>query len=320
MATKKQSEVIQQLPVACSDEAQAVAFLEQRRWGDHPCCPECGSTDVYAMKDRKTGERNKRYLWRCRSCSKQYSVRTGTVMAESLLPLTVWCTIIWAACSSKNGVSAMEISRRCQINYRSALFALNRVRHAVAPNPQPPKLSGEVEVDEFYSGGSAKNRRLADRIKNPSKRGRGTRKVPVLAVIERGGEVRTRVVPDVTGATIKNFIEDHVERGSKIHTDDYYAYRKIASPHGKHRVVKHSLGEYVSRYDPTVHSNGVESFFARVKRTITGTHHAVSKEHLARYLSGIGYLHNTRHLDDGERVVDCVKRLEGRRLMYRDPA
>jgi transposase-like protein len=320
MATKKRSEVLEQLPKACCDESAAADFLEHKRWGETPRCPLCGSVNVYQMKDRMTGERSKRYLWRCRDCSKMYTVRTGTVMAESLLPLTVWCTAIWAACCSKNGVSAKELERRCQINYRSALFVLNRIRHAVAPAPNPPKLSGEVEVDEHYSGGSWKNRRKADRIKNPSGRGRGTRKIPVLAVIERGGEVRTRVVPSVNGENLRSFFTDHVEKGSRILTDSYAPYRHIAPKYGRHEYVPHSMGEYVSPTDPTCHSNGVESFFARVKRTISGTHHSVSPEHLDRYLSGIGYMHNTRKLDDGERVVDCVKRLEGRRLMYKDPA
>src|SRR2546430_2046823 len=115
------SEIIRQVPLACSDETAAVEFIEARRWGKCPCCPRCGDTNVYKMIDSETGGRNKRYLWRCRSCKQQYTVRIGTVFEESLLPLRHWCYALWRCATSKKGVSALEIKRHCQITYKAAL-------------------------------------------------------------------------------------------------------------------------------------------------------------------------------------------------------
>jgi transposase-like protein len=143
------SEVIEKIPAACSDELTAVEFFEFQRWGNTPACVKCGSVAVYKMLDAKTGERNKRYLWRCRDCKEQYTVRIGTVYEESRIPLRYWAYALWRACSSKKGVSALEISRNCQISYKSALFLMNRIRFAMAPDlPTAVPLTGTVECDE----------------------------------------------------------------------------------------------------------------------------------------------------------------------------
>jgi len=121
------SEVIAEIPLACSDELAAVEFFEFHRWGNTPSCVKCGSVSVYPMKDAATGERSKRYLWRCRDCKEQYTVRIGTVYEESRLPMRHWAYAFWRACTSKKGVSALEIQRHCQISYKSALFLMNRL-------------------------------------------------------------------------------------------------------------------------------------------------------------------------------------------------
>src|SRR5271156_1986945 len=146
------SEVIAEIPLACSDETAAVEFFEFQRWGDTPCCVKCGSVTVYQMKDAKTGERNKRYLWRCRDCKEQYTVRIGTVYEESRIPLRHWCYAFWRASTSKKGVSALEIKRHCQISYMSALFLMHRIRFALTSDGGE-KLTGIVEADETYVGG-----------------------------------------------------------------------------------------------------------------------------------------------------------------------
>ena len=134
------------------------------------------------MSDAKTGERNKRFLWRCRGCRRQFTVRIGTVLEESRIPLRHWCYAFWKACSSKKGVSALQMSRETGLSYKSALFMMHRVRYAMADDHEmPSKLSGVVEVDETYVGGKP-------RYKGQSKRGRGTKKAPVVALVERGGE------------------------------------------------------------------------------------------------------------------------------------
>ncbi len=183
------SEIIREIPLACSDELAAVEFFEKQRWGDTPCCMRCGSVSVYKMVDAKTGERNKRYLWRCRDCKQQYTVRIGTVYEESRVPLRHWAYAFWRACTSKKGVSALELSRQCEISYKSALFLMNRIRFAMAPDfASAPKLQGIVEVDETYVGGKP-------RFKGTSKTGRGTTKLRYLPV-QRQGQIRRRVVAD----------------------------------------------------------------------------------------------------------------------------
>ena len=135
------SEVIGELPLACADETAAVEFLERKRWGDCPCCPHCGSVEVYKMTARD-GSRNKRFMWRCKDCTKQYTVRVNSVLSESLIPLHKWCRAMWMTATAKNGVSALELKRTLQVNYRTALFVLHRLRHAMTEDYTPaPKLS-----------------------------------------------------------------------------------------------------------------------------------------------------------------------------------
>lgn len=219
------SSLIEQIPLACSDETAAVEFLEKQRWGNSPCCVLCGSADVYAMKDRKTGGRNKRFLWFCRDCKEQYTVRIGTIYEESRIELRHWCYAFWRAATSKKGVTALEIKRHCQISYKSALFLMNRIRFAMAPDPDSPKLTGTVECDETYVGGRPRCRGI-------SKRGRGTKKTPVFAAVQRDGEIRRRVVADVTGETLKAAIREEVDTSSRIVTDENSAYRGIGLEYG----------------------------------------------------------------------------------------
>jgi len=319
MATSKRpelakSEVIAELPAACADECVAVVFLERKRWGDCPCCPHCGSVAVYKMTARD-GTRNKRFMWRCRDCDKQYTVRANSVLAESLIPLHKWCRAMWMTSTAKNGVSALELSRTLQVNYRTALFVLHRLRHAMHDDHTPePKLTGIVEADETYVGGKPRYRGTANNAIN--KRGRGTKKQPVAAVLERGGKVRTRVIPQVNSHNLRAMLLDHVDPSARLMTDGEQGYKGSDAVFASHEVVDHGKREY-ARGDVT--TNSIEGFFARVKRGINGVHHAVSKEHLHRYMDHFAYLHNTRKMNDGERTLDLMRRTEGRRLMYRDP-
>lgn len=306
----KDDQVIRDLPVACADEAAAVAFMETRRWGDSPACPCCGSVAVYQMKDSKTGERQANFRWRCRDCKQQYTVRTGTVFEESRIPLRHWCFAFWRSATSKKGVAALEIHRQTGISYKSCLFMLHRIRFAMADSAQGP-LSGDVEVDETYVGGKP-------RYKGQSKRGRGTNKKPVLALVERNGHVRTKPIADVTAKTLKNIIRQNVATTSRILTDENSAYTGIGSEfEGGHQTVCHSRKEY-ARGD--VHSNTVEGFFATVKRGLNGIYHSVSKEHLHRYMAEFEFRYNNREMEDGERTHLAIKAAEGKRLMYKEPA
>jgi transposase-like protein len=302
------SDIVAEIPLACSDELSAVEFFEMQRWGDTPCCVKCGSVEVYKMADAKTGERSKRFLWRCHDCKEQYTVRIGTVYEESRLPMRHWAYAFWRACTSKKGVSALEIQRHCQISYKSALFLMNRIRFAMAPDlDTAAPLTGIVEVDETYVGGKP-------RIPGISKRGRGTKKTPVFAAVERGGQIRRHVVADVTGKTLKAAIRNVVDPRSRIISDENRAYVGIGKEFdGGHESVCHSIKEY-ARGD--VHTNTAESSFALVKRGIIGTYHNVSREYLHRYLWQFDFVWNSRKLNDGERTVLAIKAAEGKRLAY----
>jgi len=305
------STLIEEIPLACSDELAAVEFFERRRWGKNPCCVRCGSVDVHKMVDSKTGQRNKRYLWRCHDCKAQYTVRIGAVYEESRLPMRHWAYAFWRASTSKKGVAALEIQRYCQISYKSALFLMNRIRFAMAPeNPIAEKLTGTVECDETYLGGKP-------RYKGISKRGRGTKKVPVFAAVERRGRIRRQVVADVCGKTLKGAIREMVDKQARIFTDDLPYYIGIGADFaGGHHTVAHSTKEYV-RGD--IHTNTAESSFALLKRGIMGIYHSVSKEYLHRYLWHFDFLWNARKMNDGERTAVAIKLAEGKRLMYKQP-
>ena len=304
------SDLVAALPLACSDEAAAVEFLEQQRWGSEPCCVKCGSLNVYAMKDAKTGERSKRYLWRCRDCKEQYTVRIGTVYEESRIPLRHWCYAFWRACTSKKGVSALEIKRQCQISYKSALFLMNRIRFAMAPDPAAPKLKGDVEVDEMFVG--------ARKPRYPRQaREHWTNKTPVFCAVERNGEIRRRIIADVTSYTLKSAVLEEVDRQARILSDEALGYKGIERFFdGGHETVCHSTKEY-ARGD--VNTNTAESSHALVKRGIVGIYHNVSREHLHRYLWQYDFLWNNRQMNDGERTILGIKAAEGKRLMYKQP-
>jgi len=222
------SEIVKDMPRICSDETAAVEFFEAQRWGDSPRCPHCDGKDVYQIKDRD-GSRNKRFLWRCRKCGEQYTVRIGSIYEESRLPLRYWAYAFWRACSSKKGVSALEIKRQCQISYKSALFLMHRIRFAMKENdtPETPKLGGEnvapVEIDETYIGGKPSPLLRQRRIKATGFR-KDSNKTPVVAMVERGSIVRTKVVPRVNHKNLKSFLEENISKGAVVNTDQHFVY------------------------------------------------------------------------------------------------
>jgi transposase-like protein len=297
-----------------------VEFLEALRWGKEPSCPRCGDTDVYQLQG-KDGGRNERFLWKCRGCKRQYTIRIGTVFEDSRIPLMHWCFAFWAACSSKKGVSAKQIQRQTGLSYKSALFLMHRIRFAMADNHDGGPLSGDVEVDETYVGGKPRYKSMHKSKVGKGRPGPGDdfmdRKTPVVALVQRKGQVRARVITGVTAVNLKGAIRQHVDRSARILTDYGRGYRGIGEEYaGGHEYNIHQRGEYV-RGD--VHTNTVEGFFSLLKRGIYGTFHAVSKKHLHRYVAEFEFRYNTRHMDDGERVLQAIRGAEGKRLMYAQP-
>lgn len=306
----KNDPVIQELPIACADEKAAVEFIEKQRWGDYPACPRCGDMSVYQMKNSKTGERQAGFRWRCHGCKEQFTVRIGTVFEDSRIPLRHWCFAFWRASTSKKGVSALEIHRQTGVSYKSALFMLHRIRYAMAPETASKgPLTGTVEADETFIGGKPRRH-------HRGKAGEAKPKQPVVALVQRGGEVRTQAIPSVSSKNLMRVVHENVSMSARLMTDEFPKYRKIGKRFVDHQVVKHSAYEYV-RGD--AHVNSAESFFALLKRGLHGIYHSVSKKHLHRYLAHAEFLYNNRELEDGERVMAAIKASDGKRLMYKEP-
>ena len=313
------SQLVAALPLACQDEKAAVAFMERQRWGESAACPRCGDMDVYQIKNRQTGERTKRFLWDCRGCRQQFTVRIGTVFEDSRIPLKFWCYAFWKACSSKKGVSALQIQRETGLSYKSALFLMHRIRWAMTPTNDGGPLEGTVEVDETYMGGRVRhrNRKAGEPFVKGSHQAMGGNKVPVVAMVERGGRVRARVVPDVSARNLRQMIREHVSPSARLMTDESSLYPSLGKDfEGGHETVKHSIGEY-GRGD--AYTNTVEGFFSLLKRGVYGVFHNVSKRHLHRYVSEFEFRYNTRKLEDGERTRLAIQGADGKRLTYREP-
>lgn len=276
------------------------------------CCPHCGDTDVYKMKDRKTAERNKRFLWLCNGCRKQYTVRVGTVFEDSRIPLRHWCYGFWAAAASKKGISSKQIQRMTGLSYKSALFMMHRIRFAMTPDLKTArKLTGTIEADETYIGGQAKNRH-ASALKQ--RRG-GWDKATVIAMVERGGNIRSWHVPDVNMHNVGAIIRANVNpSASTLMTDETSLYRTVGPEFaGGHHSVSHRKKEYVRGH---VTTNSIESAFSLLKRGLYGTFHSVSRKHLHRYLGEFDFRYNARKIEDGERAAMAIRSANGKRLTY----
>ena len=279
-------------------------ILQNIRWPKGPTCPHCGSRKATRIKAKS--EKVRDGLFQCNACRQQFTVTVGTVMHRSHITLRQWVQAFHSMCSHKKGVSALQLQRNLGLrSYKSAWHLAHRIRWAMRQWPMRTFLKGTVEVDETFVGGKT---RLG-------KRGRASeRKVPVVALVERGGRIRTKPVEHVTSKTLKSIIREHVRQDSRIVTDDSLVYHGLRWQfQGGHESVTHSKGEYV-RGD--VHVNSAESFFALLKRGVHGTFHHVSKTHLHRYCDEFGFRWDHRKVTDGERTVEAIRGADGRRLPY----
>ena len=313
---KNTSPILDALRKATVNEAAAVAFMEQHRWGTAPACPLCGDAGVYKMIGAGgVGGRNKDYRWRCRGCLKMFTVRTGTIFEESRLPLRIWVYAFWKAASSKKGISALQLSREMEITHKSALFVLRRIRHGLGSSDNAPKLTGTVEADETYIGGKPRRRMgYSRRLKG----GRGTDRVPVLGMVQRDGDVRFRMMDRLTSDRLSEVIAENADFTCRFITDEYQAYTRVGKAfEGGHETTKHGAFEYV-RPGTDIHSNTIEGVFSLIKRGVMGAFHSISRKHIPNYLNEFEFRWNTRKLDDGERVSKAIKQVDGKRLEYRE--
>jgi transposase-like protein len=286
------------------DEAKAEKHLEVSRWNGEVTCPHCGSDKV-----RRMGGKTQAGMFLCNDCRDKFTVRTGTVMERSHIPLHKWLLATHLMAASKKGMSAAQMSRMLGVTYKTAWFLCHRIREAMdGANPTAP-LGGEgktVEVDETYVGGKSKNRAF----RKPA-----AKKV-VVSLIERGGRARSFQLPGyyVKADDVRALVVTNVDRASHFMTDENKIYKIMGGEFASHGAVSHSTNVYA---DGKKHSNNVECFFSIFKRGIIGTYHHLSEQHLARYLAEFDMRASTRDMSDGERAAEILKGGIGRRLTYR---
>jgi transposase-like protein len=209
-------------------------------------------------------------------------------------------------CAGKNGVSALELSRTLGIAYRSAWFMAHRIRYAMTQPPLVDKLRGVVESDETYVGGRMKRSQGAP-MQN---------KIPVVTLVERDGAARSQVMKQVTGENIRTILEEQVDQSATLMTDERSIYQEVGKSFAGHETVNHSADEYVRG---NAHINTTEGYFSQLKRSVDGTYHHVSAQHLHRYLAEFDYRYNSRKVKDGERTIEAIKKTAGKRLRYEWP-
>jgi transposase-like protein len=309
----------------------ARTFLESVRWPEGPICSHCGTIGhAYAIK--KAG------WYRCaeKGCRKDFTVTTGTVMERSHIGLHKWLMAFYLMSSSKKGVSAHQLHRSLDLDYKSAWFMAHRIREAMRDGDLAP-LGGAgeiVEVDETYHGKTEQPHVSAQRKGRPYKTGsRGPRdKRPIVALVERGGRVRTFHVAVADQVTVEKIVSDNIAHESRLHTDESRLYFNAADTFAAHKTVKHSAKEYARRDlfmidDETfgsenVHCNTAEGYFSIFKRGMKGIYQHCDEKHLHRYLAEYDFRYNHRiklGFNDTDRTVEAIKGVAGKRILYRQP-
>ncbi len=277
-------------------------FIEQR-WGDEIACVRCGSCNVNAKTAHKTMPH------RCRDCDKRFSVRLGTAMEASKLSYQIWAMAAYLMMTGIKGVSSMKLHRDLEITQKTAWFLAHRLREAWSDR-QDALFSGPVEVDETYVGGKEKNKHASKKQFDRGTQGKAT----VMGAKQRDGKVFARPLGPEPEETLANFVHETVEAGETIYTDDHRAYKSLRHVY-QHHTVKHSVSEYVNGQ---AHTNGIESFWAMLKRGYNGVYHKMSVEHLGRYVNEFTGRHNVRKLDTIKQLESAVQGMEGKRLRYVD--
>ena len=289
-----------------SDFEHCRQFMASLRWADGIVkCPQCGSGHVtYLAKNR---------IWKCYAKHERptFSLKTGTIFEDSPIPLEKWLTAAWLIISCKNGISSYEIHRGLGVTQKTAWFMLHRIRLAMQEGGFN-KLGGEVEIDETFIGGKARNMHKAKRERVITGTG-GKDKTVVLGMVERDGNVRAMVVDNRRKSELQKQVREHVEAGAAIFTDELKSYDGLEDDY-QHAVINHAV-EYVNG---KVHTNTMENFWSLLKRGLHGTYISVEPFHLFRYIDEQAFRYNTRKLTDAERFATVMKQIVGRRVTYKE--
>lgn len=291
------------------DEESARKYFEGKRWKDGANCPHCGSLAASECKDHKP------MPYRCRDCRKHFSVRTGTVLEESRLPLQKWLLAIYMLTTARKGIPSTQMAKELGVTQKTAWFLAQRIRETwINKNNGGNNGGGDmgpvVEIDETYVGGKEKNKHAHKKLHA----GRGaTGKTPVMGIIERGGSVRAFPISGTEKADLQGAIVENVKAGSTVYTDCHRSYMGMTGYH--HEAVKHSVGEYVR---DKAHTNGIESFWALLKRGHYGVYHYMSVKHLHRYVNEFSFRHNTAKVGTMDFIGKTVEKMVDCRLTYKE--
>jgi transposase-like protein len=312
MATENAPKTLQQAIRYFTDPDVCLNAAIALRWGTGPVtCPTCGATDVHFIATRR--------IWRCsqKHDRRQFSVKVGTVMEDSPIGLDKWMVAIWLLANAKNGISSYELHRAIGITQKSAWFMLHRVRLAMQAE-SVGQIGGEIEVDETYIGGKARNMHAKKRKRlGMSQKASMVGKVAVMGLLERHGKnghstIRTTVIAGRKRHQLREPIDQHITPGATIHTDAFTAYKGLEADY-VHNVIDHAE-KYV---DGNIHTNGCENFWSLLKRAIKGTYVAIEPFHLFRYLDEECFRFNNRTLTDAERFAHAAAAIVGKRLTYK---
>ncbi|MBZ5572047.1 MAG: IS1595 family transposase [Acidobacteriia bacterium] len=298
---------LQESIVYFSDFDNCQRFIIDLRWADDKVrCPYCGSEKVTYLANAR--------VWKCyeKHAKAKFSLKVGTIMEDSALGIDKWLTAMWLIVNCKNGISSCEIARDLGITQKSAWHMAHRIRFALHYGSFE-KLSGQVEADETFIGGKARNMHLAQRKRRIT--GTGTKdKTAVMGILERGGKVRTSVLPNRKRHAIQSEVRKHVEAGTALYTDALLSYNGLEGDYA-HKVVDHAV-QYV---DGACHTNGLENFWSLLKRGISGTYVSVEPFHLFRYLDEQAYRFNNRKdMGDFDRFKLAASQIVGKRLMWNE--
>jgi transposase-like protein len=308
----KAPKTLQQAIIHFADADNCLAYMVAHRWPEGVECPTCGRKDVSYLANQKK--------WQCKSghAKRQFTCKVGTIFEDSALGLETWLPAVWIITTAKNGVSSCEIARSLGVTQKTAWFMLHRIRKAMQ-NGSMMKLGGAgsngVEVDETFIGGKARNMHIAKRERRITGTG-GKDKTAVIGILERGGQVRTAIIPSRRKAVLQGEVRKHVEAGSALYTDALLSYHGLGSDYA-HQVVDHAV-EYVNG---RIHTNGLENFWSLLKRGINGTYVSIESFHLFRYLDEQTFRYNNRAtkdnpLTDSDRFSAVLSQVTGKRLTY----
>ena len=296
---------LQEAVVYFSNPDNCVAHLVAQRWPDGVVkCPNCGNENVSYRAHRRT--------WTCSShhAKREFSIKVGTMMEDSPIGLDKWLMATWMLTNCKNGVSSYEIARDVRVSQKAAWFMLHRIRLAMQDEFFGSKFGGEVEADETFIGGKSRNMHVSKRQRRITGTG-GKDKTAVMGLLERGGKVKTIVVPNRKRAALQVEVRKHVEAGAALYTDALPSYSGLAQDYA-HAVVDHAVA-YV---DGRVHTNGLENFWSLLKRGISGTYVSVEPFHLFRYLDEQSFRFNNRKTNDSSRFNRALSQIVGKRLTF----